>query len=112
MTLVPLDLDLRIDLPFPGRLDEQLVVTLVLARIFACELADCIVEGPSGPMCPAAMAASPERACAHASACSHMRSCFPTTKPASFDFPQQHERFGDLIRVYNHERPHQALGGA
>lgn len=112
MTLVPLDLDLRIDLPFPGRLDEQLVVTLVPARIFACELADCIVEGPSGPMCPAVLAASTERACARASAYPHLRSRFPTTKPASFNFPQRHERFGHFIRVYSRERPHQALGGA
>jgi putative transposase len=35
-----------------------------------------------------------------------------TTKPASFNFLQQQERFEEFIRVYNHERPHQALGGA
>ena len=35
-----------------------------------------------------------------------------TTKLASFNFLQQQERFEDFIRVYNHERPHQALGGA
>ncbi len=34
------------------------------------------------------------------------------TKPASFNFLQQQERFDDFIGVYNHERPHQALGGA
>jgi putative transposase len=34
------------------------------------------------------------------------------TKPASFNFLQQQERFDDFIRVYNHQRPHQALGGA
>lgn len=34
------------------------------------------------------------------------------TKPAAFNFLQQQERFDDFIRVYNHERPHQALGGA
>ncbi len=34
-----------------------------------------------------------------------------TTKPAAFNFLQQQERFEDFIRVYNHERPHQALGG-
>ncbi len=35
-----------------------------------------------------------------------------TTKPAAFNFLQQQERFDHFIRVYNHERPHQALGGA
>jgi transposase InsO family protein len=35
-----------------------------------------------------------------------------TTKPAAFNFLQQQERFDDFIQVYNHERPHQALGGA
>ena len=34
------------------------------------------------------------------------------TKPASFNFLQQQERFDEFIGVYNHERPHQALGGA
>jgi putative transposase len=34
------------------------------------------------------------------------------TKPASFNFLQQQERFDRFIGVYNHERPHQALGGA
>jgi putative transposase len=34
-----------------------------------------------------------------------------TTKPAAFNFLQQQERFEDFIRVYNQERPHQALGG-
>jgi putative transposase len=34
------------------------------------------------------------------------------TKPAAFNFLQQQERFEDFIRVYNQERPHQALGGA
>lgn len=34
------------------------------------------------------------------------------TKPASFNFLQQQERFDRFIEVYNHERPHQALGGA
>ena len=34
-----------------------------------------------------------------------------TTKPAAFNFLQQQEHFEDFIRVYNHERPHQALGG-
>jgi putative transposase len=33
------------------------------------------------------------------------------TKPASFNFLQQQERFDRFITVYNHERPHQALGG-
>jgi putative transposase len=35
-----------------------------------------------------------------------------TTKPASFNFLQQQERFDDFIGVYNNERPHQALDGA
>jgi len=34
------------------------------------------------------------------------------TKPASFNFLQQQERFDQFAAVYNHERPHQALGGA
>jgi len=34
------------------------------------------------------------------------------TKPASFNLLQQQERFDEFIGVYNHERPHQALGGA
>jgi putative transposase len=34
------------------------------------------------------------------------------TKPASFNFLQQQERFDQFIEVYNQERPHQALGGA
>jgi putative transposase len=34
------------------------------------------------------------------------------TKPASFNFLQQQERFDQFVRVYNNERPHQALGGA
>jgi putative transposase len=34
------------------------------------------------------------------------------TKPASFNFLQQQERFDLFIGVYNNERPHQALGGA
>jgi len=34
------------------------------------------------------------------------------TKPASFNFLQQQERFDRFIEVYNHQRPHQALGGA
>jgi transposase InsO family protein len=34
------------------------------------------------------------------------------TKPASFNFLQQQERFDRFITVYNDERPHQALGGA
>ena len=33
------------------------------------------------------------------------------TKPASFNFLQQQERFDRLTRVYNKERPHQALIG-
>jgi putative transposase len=34
------------------------------------------------------------------------------TKPAAFNFLQQQECFDDFIRVYNQQRPHQALGGA
>ena len=34
------------------------------------------------------------------------------TKPASPNFLQQQERFDRFVRVYNHARPHQALGGA
>lgn len=34
------------------------------------------------------------------------------TKPASPNFLHQQERFDRFLRVYNHERPHQALGGA
>ncbi len=34
------------------------------------------------------------------------------TKPASFNFLQQQERFDRFTGVYNHERPHQALDGA
>lgn len=34
------------------------------------------------------------------------------TKPASFNFLQQQERFDCFIEVYNNQRPHQALGGA
>jgi len=33
------------------------------------------------------------------------------TKPASFNFLQQQERFDQFIEVYNNERPHQAIGG-
>lgn len=33
------------------------------------------------------------------------------TKPASFNFLQQQERFDRFIEVYNNERPHQALNG-
>jgi len=33
------------------------------------------------------------------------------TRPASFNFLQQQERFDRFIRVYNNERPHQALNG-
>ena len=34
------------------------------------------------------------------------------TKPAAFNFLQQQERFDEFTRVYNNERPHQALAGA
>ncbi len=31
------------------------------------------------------------------------------TKPASFNFLQQQERFDEFVEIYNHDRPHQAL---
>lgn len=34
------------------------------------------------------------------------------TKPASFNFLQQQERFDHFVGIYNNQRPHQALGGA
>ena len=34
------------------------------------------------------------------------------TRPASFNFLQQQERFDRFIEVYNHARPHQSLAGA
>jgi putative transposase len=34
------------------------------------------------------------------------------TKPASFNFLQQQERFDRFVEVYNAQRPHQALNGA
>ncbi len=33
------------------------------------------------------------------------------TKPASYNFLQQQERFDHFVEVYNNERPHQALNG-
>lgn len=33
------------------------------------------------------------------------------TKPPGYNFLQQQERFDDFFQVYNHDRPHQALGG-
>jgi transposase InsO family protein len=33
------------------------------------------------------------------------------TKPASFNFLQQQDRFDNFVRVYNNERPHQSLNG-
>ncbi|HAN29353.1 MAG TPA: IS481 family transposase, partial [Haliea salexigens] len=33
------------------------------------------------------------------------------TKPASFNFLQQQDRFDKFIQVYNNERPHQSLNG-
>jgi putative transposase len=35
-----------------------------------------------------------------------------TTRPASFNFLQQQERFDRFVEVYNNQRPHQALAGA
>jgi putative transposase len=34
------------------------------------------------------------------------------TKPAAFNFLQQQERFDQFVKIYNNERPHQALNGA
>ena len=34
-----------------------------------------------------------------------------TTRPPSYNLLQQQARFDTFIEVYNHERPHQALGG-
>jgi putative transposase len=34
------------------------------------------------------------------------------TKPASFNFLQQQERFDRFVEVYNQQRPHQAFNGA
>jgi len=34
------------------------------------------------------------------------------TKPAAFNFLQQQEKFDTFIKVYNHQRPHQGIGGA
>lgn len=34
------------------------------------------------------------------------------TKPAAFNFLQQQEKFDNFIEVYNHQRPHQGIGGA
>ena len=33
------------------------------------------------------------------------------TKPASFNFLQQQDRFDGFVDIYNNQRPHQALGG-
>ena len=33
------------------------------------------------------------------------------TKPASYNFLQQQQRFDHFVEVYNYERPHQALDG-
>jgi hypothetical protein len=43
-------------------------------------------------------------------ACQHLTLKQEATKPASFNFLQQQECFDDFVRVYNNERPHQALG--
>ena len=41
----------------------------------------------------------------------HLTLKMEATKPASYNFLQQQERFDAFIEVYNHERPHQALEG-
>ena len=33
------------------------------------------------------------------------------TRPPSYNFLQQQRRFDEFIEIYNHQRPHQALGG-
>jgi putative transposase len=33
-----------------------------------------------------------------------------TTKPAASNFLQQQAKFDDFIDIFNHQRPHQALG--
>ena len=33
------------------------------------------------------------------------------TKPASYNFLQQQDRFDRFVEIYNNQRPHQALGG-
>ncbi len=42
----------------------------------------------------------------------HLTLKHEATKPASFNFLQQQERFDQFTGVYKNERPHQALGGA
>jgi hypothetical protein len=44
--------------------------------------------------------------------CQHLTLKQDATRPASFNLLQQQERFDDFVRVYNNERPHQALAGA
>jgi putative transposase len=44
--------------------------------------------------------------------CIHRPLKTETTKPPSFNFLQQEERFDAFVGVYNNQRPHQALGGA
>jgi putative transposase len=41
----------------------------------------------------------------------HLTLTQDVTKPASFNYLQQQERFDAFIRVYNNDRPHQALAG-
>jgi transposase InsO family protein len=41
----------------------------------------------------------------------HLTLKHEATKPPSYNFLQQQDRFDKFIEVYNHERPHQALGG-
>ena len=40
----------------------------------------------------------------------HLTLKHDATKPASFNFLKQQERFEQFIQIYNNERPHQALG--
>ena len=42
----------------------------------------------------------------------HLTLKHEATKPPAFNFLQQQEKFDTFIEVYNHQRPHQGIGGA
>ena len=44
-------------------------------------------------------------------ACEGLESVKEATRPASYNFLQQQERFDDFMEVYNNARPHQSLEG-